>query len=142
MHNAFIELTGLACGYHLPLLHRDSGGGMGVGVHMVYCSTIIPCSISLSTCGSICVRVHAQYLCTVNMYILHYTHTAYFIIVTSALICYMYLCIGVQSCVFVYSREDVREYGFSVIVDARTSNWHSTKLVLHSLQEVLPGQVY
>lgn len=40
-----------------------------------------------------------------------------------------------------YSREDVREYGFSVIVDARTSNWQSTKLVLHSLQEVLPGQV-
>ena len=28
-----------------------------------------------------------------------------------------------------------------MIVDARHSNWHSTKLVLHSLQEVLPGQV-
>ncbi|CAI8027448.1 Kalirin, partial [Geodia barretti] len=38
--------------------------------------------------------------------------------------------------------EDVREYGFSVIVDARHSSWHSTKMVLHSLQEVLPGQVH
>ena len=39
-------------------------------------------------------------------------------------------------------REDVREYGFSVIVDSRHSNWHSTKQILHSLQEVLPGQVH
>ena len=44
--------------------------------------------------------------------------------------------------VYIYCREDVREYGFGVIIDARSSNWHSTKLILHSLQEVLPGQVY
>ena len=35
----------------------------------------------------------------------------------------------------------MREYGFSVIIDARVSSWQRTKTVLHSLQEILPGQV-
>jgi len=38
--------------------------------------------------------------------------------------------------------EDVQEYGFSAIVDARSSNWHNTKLILRALQEALPAQIH
>ena len=40
------------------------------------------------------------------------------------------------------SREDVREYGFSIVLDARTTKWDSVKLILRTLQEALPGQVH
>lgn len=37
--HTFIEFTGLTCGHCLSLLHRDSGGSMGIHVHMAYFST-------------------------------------------------------------------------------------------------------
>ena len=38
------------------------------------------------------------------------------------------------SCPLPSPSEDVQEYGFSAIVDARSSNWHDTKLILRALQ--------
>ena len=40
------------------------------------------------------------------------------------------------------TREDVREYGFSIVLDARTTKWDTMKLILRTLQEALPGQVH
>lgn len=45
MHNVFIEPTGLACGHRLPLMHRDSGSGMGIHVHMAYFSIYVHTNI-------------------------------------------------------------------------------------------------
>lgn len=49
-----------------------------------------------------------------------------------------------MSCLcLVLSSEDVRENGFSVIVDARNSNWQNTKLILRTLQVScgMPGSI-
>ena len=93
----------------------------------------------------VCMYVRCMYVC---MYVcmlscyLSNVHVSAYVRTCSYVLCVFIVCVVcVCVCVVCVYREDVREYGFSVVVDSRNSNWHSTKQVLHSLQEVLPGQV-